>query len=147
MLEYSIRLSELNPVALCPALTRPPTTFLPIALDTTLIRQTEMRSNKVTDYDSYRENGAKIVESPIPILAKSEEAEPGLTPSSASFVKQPYRCTLREIKRSKRNKLVHLLASQCECSNTSSCNGNHGNCATDESEFVPRLHGSHLRFA
>ncbi len=120
--EYSLHLPDLNPAALCPALTRPLTTILPIVSDIRLIRQTKTPGSKVTDYDSFRETGAKKVNPPIPILAKSEEAEPGLTPSSTSFVNKPYRCTLREIKRSKRNKLVHLLASQCECSNTSSCN-------------------------
>ena len=47
----------------------------------------------------------------------------------------------------KLNKLVHLLTTKRKYRNTSSRNGNHGNCTTDKSEVVARLHGSHLRFA
>lgn len=55
--------------------------------------------------------------------------------------------TVQQTEINKHNGLVHLLATQRKCSNTSSRNGNHSNCTTDKSEVVARLHGSHLRFA
>ena len=47
----------------------------------------------------------------------------------------------------KRNALVHLPATQRKCSNTSSRNGNQGNCAANKSKVVTRFHGSRLCFA
>lgn len=45
------------------------------------------------------------------------------------------------------NTLVHLLTTKHGCCNQGSDSGNQSTCATDKSEVVARLHGSHLRFA
>ena len=54
--------------------------------------------------------------------------------------------TVQQTEINKRNALVHLPATQRKCSNTSSRNGNQGNCAANKSKVVTRFHGSRLCF-
>ena len=69
-----------------------------------------------------------------------EGAEPGLSPGSAPFIKQPNFCTtVRQTETNELNTLVNLLVAKHGCRNQGSDSGNQSKRATDKSEAVAGL--------